>query len=101
MWKKFLLAFSLSFFVSLNWAAAAGFDITDIEGRQIHFDKQPKTFIVANYIANFLMVGGKDNLSKVTALTKDGLGRYALWRISSLYAFLSYLKRASQHRWIS
>lgn len=72
MWKKFLLAFSLSFFVSLNWAAAAGFDITDIEGRQIHFDKQPKTFIVANYIANFLMVGGKDNLSKVTALTKDG-----------------------------
>lgn len=72
MRKKFLLAFSLSFFVSLNWAAAAGFDITDIEGRQIHFDKQPKTFIVANYIANFLMVGGKDNLSKVTALTKDG-----------------------------
>ena len=96
MWKKLFLAVFLSFFVVLNGASAAGFNITDIEGRQIHFDKQPKTFIVANYIANFLMVGGKDNLSKVIALTK-----YALWRISSLYPFLSNLKRASQHRRIS
>ena len=53
MRKKISLGLLSLIFVSLNWAAAAGFDITDIEGRQIHFDKQPKTFIVANYIANF------------------------------------------------
>ena len=51
---------------------AAAFDVTDIEGRKVHFEDQPKTFVVANYIANFMMVGGAPGLEKVVALTKDG-----------------------------
>lgn len=53
-------------------ASAAGFDVTDVEGRKVHFDAVPKTFVVANYIANFMMVGGSPSLDKVVALTKDG-----------------------------
>ncbi len=52
--------------------ASESFDITDVEGRTIHFDQHPNTFVVANYIANFMMVGGKSSLDKVIALTKDG-----------------------------
>ena len=26
---------------------AAAFDVTDIEGRKVHFEDQPKTFVVA------------------------------------------------------
>lgn len=68
--NKILTLFLL--LVSFSAAAYESFDITDIEGRTIHFDRQPNTFVVANYIANFMMVGGKANLDKVVALTKDG-----------------------------
>ncbi len=53
-------------------AQAAPFDVTDIEGRKVSFKETPKSFAVANYIANFLMVGGAQSLPKVVALTKDG-----------------------------
>ena len=53
-------------------ASAAGFDVTDVEGRKVHFDAVPKTFVVANYIVNFMMVGAAPSLDKVVALTKDG-----------------------------
>lgn len=48
------------------------FTITDIMGREVTFDEQPETFVVANYIFNFLLVGGGDSLDKVVGLTKDG-----------------------------
>lgn len=53
-------------------AAETGFTVTDVEGNEIYFEKQPETFVVANYIFNFLLIGGKDSLSKVVGLTKDG-----------------------------
>lgn len=49
-----------------------GFTITDVNGTQVKFDKQPETFVVANYIFNFLLVGGGSSLKKVVGLTKDG-----------------------------
>lgn len=54
-------------------AAETGFTVTDVEGNEIYFEKQPETFVVANYIFNFLLIGGKDSLSKVVGLTRtDG-----------------------------
>lgn len=48
------------------------FTITDMMEREVTFEKQPETFVVANYIFNFLLVGGGDSLDKVVGLTKDG-----------------------------
>ena len=73
MLRKLILALSFSSLAAFSGSVlAAAFDITDIEGRKVHFEDQPKTFIVANYIANFMMVGGAASLEKVVALTKDG-----------------------------
>ena len=57
---------------------------TDIAGRQVVLDKRPQTFVVANYIANFLMVGGAQSLDKVIGMTLDGwedtrYGEYMLY----------------------
>lgn len=73
MLRKLALAVSFSTLAAFSASVlASAFDVTDIEGRRIHFEDQPKTFVVANYIANFLMVGGAPSLDKVVALTKDG-----------------------------
>ena len=48
------------------------FTITDIQDREISFDKEPETFVVANYIFNFLLVGGKKSLGQVVGMTQDG-----------------------------
>ena len=52
--------------------AAPAISFTDIAGREVQLDKLPKTFVVANYIANFLMVGGAGSLDKVVGMTFDG-----------------------------
>lgn len=71
--RRVILAVTLSTISCLTFASTGtGFDVTDIEGRKVHFDRPPRTFIVANYIANFMMVGGAPSLDKVVALTKDG-----------------------------
>lgn len=57
---------------SASASSDTGFTITDVNGTQVKFDKQPETFVVANYIFNFLLVGGKSSLKKVVGLTKDG-----------------------------
>ena len=73
MLRKLVLAVSFSTLAAFSGSVlAAAFDVTDIEGRKVHFEDQPKTFVVANYIANFMMVGGAPGLEKVVALTKDG-----------------------------
>ena len=73
MLRKLVLAVSFSALAAFSGTVlAASFDVTDIEGRKVHFEDQPKTFVVANYIANFMMVGGAPSLDKVVALTKDG-----------------------------
>ncbi len=71
MLRKLVLAVSFSTLAAFSGSVlAAAFDVTDIEGRKVHFEDQPKTFVVANYIANFMMVGGAPGLEKVVALTK-------------------------------
>ena len=52
--------------------AAPAISFTDIAGREVQLDKLPKTFVIANYIANFLMVGGAGSLDKVVGMTFDG-----------------------------
>ena len=39
--------------------AAPAISFTDVAGRRVELDSLPKTFVVANYIANFLMVAGR------------------------------------------
>ena len=51
---------------------SGAFVITDVLDREIAFDQVPDTFIVANYIFNYLLVGGADSLEKVVGLTMDG-----------------------------
>lgn len=48
------------------------FEVTDLAGRTVKVEKAPQRFVVANYIANFLMVGGAKSLDKVVAMTQDG-----------------------------
>ena len=45
---------------------------TDIADREIQLKAMPERFIVANYIANFLMVGGAESLDKVVGMTFGG-----------------------------
>ena len=52
--------------------SSEGFTITDINGREVTFDKKPETFVVANYIFNFLLIGGGESLDQVVGLTMDG-----------------------------
>lgn len=66
-----LAAFCLGFTGKTGFTASA-ISFTDIAGREIRLEKIPKTFVVANYIANFLMVGGADSLNKVVGMTFDG-----------------------------
>lgn len=51
---------------------SAGITFTDLAGREIHMESLPQKFVVANYIANFLMVGGAESLDKVVGMTFDG-----------------------------
>lgn len=44
---------------------------TDIAGRRVSIEKAPQRIIVANYIANYLLVGGGESLGKVVGLTQD------------------------------
>jgi len=48
------------------------FTITDISGKEVTFEKKPETFVVANYIFNFLLIGGGESLDQVIGLTMDG-----------------------------
>lgn len=49
-----------------------GFTITDIAGREVVFETRPETFVVANYIFNFMLIGGGESLDQVVGLTMDG-----------------------------
>lgn len=48
------------------------YSFTDLAGRQITIEKQPETFIVGNYILNFMLIGGEDSLEKVVGMPLDG-----------------------------
>ncbi len=57
-----------------SWAAESftPFEVKDLAGRTVKVEKAPQRFVVANYIANFLMVGGAKSLDSVVAMTQDG-----------------------------
>lgn len=43
----------------------------DVAGRSVTLARAPQRIIVGNYIANFLLVGGRGALAKVVGMTKD------------------------------
>lgn len=63
---------SVSTFPVMSMANASPLTVKDLAGRVIQFSRRPQTFAVANYIPNFLMVGGGESLAKIVALTRDG-----------------------------
>lgn len=44
----------------------------DLSGRTITLEQEPKTIAVANYLVNFMLVGGEESLDRVAALAIDG-----------------------------
>ena len=76
---KSSLALGLASATPMMAHAASGFTVTDLKGRDVHFAKQPQKIVVANYISNFLMIGGEASIPKITALPLDGwdVTRYA------------------------
>lgn len=60
--------------ISSNTDQTEGFPytFTDVAGREVTVDKKPETFIVGNYILNFMLVGGKESLDKVVGMPLDG-----------------------------
>jgi len=48
------------------------YTFTDIEGRKVVVEEKPETFIVGNYILNFMLIGGKESLDKVVGMPLDG-----------------------------
>ncbi|MDR2456663.1 MAG: ABC transporter substrate-binding protein [Deltaproteobacteria bacterium] len=66
--------------------AQGGFPVTftDLAGREVTVEKAPARIIVAQYIANYLMVGGAESLDRVVGMTFDGwqdtrLGEYTVF----------------------
>lgn len=70
--RRFCCALGLAAALAASLPAAAAFTITDLAGRTATFEKTPERFVVANYIANFLMVGGSGAIPKIVAMTQDG-----------------------------
>ncbi len=52
--------------------SSAAITFSDLAGRRIELEFRPEKYIVANYIANFLMVGGAESLDQVVGMTFDG-----------------------------
>ena len=46
--------------------------LTDLSNRPVLLARKPQRFVVANYIANFLFVGGASVIDKIVGLTADG-----------------------------
>lgn len=53
-------------------ASVFPYTFTDLAGREITIEEQPETFIVGNYILNFMLIGGEDSLDKVVGMPLDG-----------------------------
>ena len=65
--------FTIGTVMMAGWSAvASAWSVTDIENREIHFDRQPTSFVLGNYVANFMLIAGEENLNKVVAIPGDG-----------------------------
>ncbi len=53
-------------------ASSFPYTFTDVAGREITIDEKPNTFIVGNYILNFMLIGGEESLEKVAGMPLDG-----------------------------
>lgn len=73
--RKYLLAaaaFSVAAPLPVSVSAGEVLTVTDLAGRTVSFEKRPQRFVVANYIANFLFVGGSQAVASIVGLTGDG-----------------------------
>ena len=73
--RLLIFPFAASLPVSMPAFASEGFTVTDVAGREVHFDRRPQRFIVANYILNFLLIGGEQSVAKIVGMTQDGWER--------------------------
>lgn len=66
-------------FPSFASAQSNSLELTDLAGRSVVLAKKPQRFVVANYIANFLFVGGAESVNHIVGITADGWAstRYA------------------------
>ncbi|MDR2301242.1 MAG: ABC transporter substrate-binding protein [Deltaproteobacteria bacterium] len=80
----FVLPLLWGFSASSQAAVSYPLTFTDLAGREVTIEKAPERIIVAQYIVNYMMVGGAGSLSKVVGMTFDGwqdtrLGEYAVF----------------------
>ena len=75
--RRFYLKAAAATALYLNWpsfalAQTGSFGLTDLVGRSIVLTQKPQRFVVANYIANFLFVGGAESVNHIVGITADG-----------------------------
>ena len=56
----------------MTFAEAPFLRLTDLLNRSVVLTEKPQRFVVANYIANFLFVGGAQVIDQIVGLTADG-----------------------------
>ena len=94
--RRFYLKAAAAATLSLNWPALAFsqtpfLQLTDLAGRFVVLTRKPQRFVVANYIANFLFVGGAKAVDQIVGITADGWEstRYAEYvRLTQAFAQL-------------
>ena len=94
--RRFYLKAAAAATLSLNWPALAFsqtpfLQLTDLAGRSVVLSRRPQRFVVANYIANFLFVGGAKAVDQIVGITADGWEstRYAEYvRLTQAFAQL-------------
>lgn len=94
--RRFYLKAAAAATLSLNWPALAFsqtpfLQLTDLAGRSVVLSRKPQRFVVANYIANFLFVGGAKAVDQIVGITADGWEstRYAEYvRLTQAFAQL-------------
>lgn len=94
--RRFYLKAAAAATLSLNWPALAFsqtpfLQLTDLAGRSVVLSRKPQRFVVANYIANFLFVGGAKEVDQIVGITADGWEstRYAEYvRLTQAFAQL-------------
>ena len=75
--RRFYLKTAVATALSLNlprtvFAQAPFLQFTDLAGRSVVLTRKPNRFVVANYIANFLFVGGAKAVHQTVGITADG-----------------------------
>lgn len=73
LYLKALAASALGFSLPrISFGETAFLRLTDLSNRSVVLSNKPQRFVVANYIANFLFVGGAQVVDQIVGLTADG-----------------------------